>query len=109
MAYALEPARYQVGDADEIFHEYMIEGVPVRIEARDTRQERTGVHARVTITEGGNLLAWTAFNVERDEDRVRLANSAYGHMHDTPALVIDRESTRLNSRHQLISSSLLLF
>ncbi len=54
--------------------------------AENVRQERTGVHAKISIemTNGspntGALLAWSNFNVERDEDRVRLANSAGKHL-----------------------------
>jgi hypothetical protein len=44
--------------------------------AENLRQERTGVHARVSLTCNGADLAWSNFNVERDEDRVRLVNSA---------------------------------
>lgn len=45
--------------------------------AEDVRKERTGVHGKVIVTLDKVLLAWTSFNVERDEDRTRLANSAY--------------------------------
>lgn len=48
--------------------------------AESVRQERTGVHALVRIGANGSVLAWSNFNVERDEDRVRLANSAYTHL-----------------------------
>lgn len=48
--------------------------------AQSVRQERTGVHARVTLECDGAVLAWSNFNVERDEDRVRLANSAFKHL-----------------------------
>jgi hypothetical protein len=40
-------------------------------------QERTGVHARLSIAYQGVTLAWSTFNIERDEDRVRLVNSAH--------------------------------
>lgn len=49
----------------------------IRFLARDVRRERTGIHANIRITLNGVMLAGTVFNVERDEDRVRLANSAY--------------------------------
>ncbi len=48
--------------------------------AESIRQERTGVHARVSIGCNDATLAWSNFNVERDEDRVRLTNSAYEHL-----------------------------
>jgi len=41
------------------------------------RQERTGFHAEVRIAVGGVTLAYDTFNVGRDADRTRLANSAY--------------------------------
>jgi hypothetical protein len=52
-------------------------GAAIFYHAEDVRKERTGVHAKVIITFDKVLLAWTSFNVERDEDRTRLANSAY--------------------------------
>lgn len=52
----------------------------VTFRAQGVRQERTGIHARVTITCDGADLAWSNFNVEKDEDRVRLTNSAHGHL-----------------------------
>lgn len=45
--------------------------------AQGVRKEKTGVHATVTIALDNERLAWSNFNVERDEDRVRLANSAH--------------------------------
>jgi hypothetical protein len=46
--------------------------------AADLRRERTGVHAKVEILINGTPLRWSNFNVERDEDRGRLANAAHG-------------------------------
>ncbi len=40
-------------------------------------QEKTGTHARVTIKYDYNLLDWSYFNIERSEDRTRLAYSAH--------------------------------
>ena len=48
--------------------------------SRDLRLERTGIHAVVSVAMNGTALAWSNFNIERDEDRVRLANSAYTHI-----------------------------
>jgi hypothetical protein len=47
------------------------------LKAEAVRQERSGVHARVSIALDGIALAWGQHNIERDEDRVRLGNSAY--------------------------------
>ena len=49
---------------------------PLVFRAESIREERTGVHARLEISLGGVVLAWTACNVEKDEDRLRLANRA---------------------------------
>jgi hypothetical protein len=53
--------------------------------AEGIRQERTGVHARITLDCNGAVLAWSNFNIEKDEDRVRLANSAYLHLNGMAA------------------------
>lgn len=52
----------------------------VWIRGEDVRRERTGVHAKISIGIEHVSLAWTNFNVERDEDRLRLANSAHRHL-----------------------------
>lgn len=52
-------------------------GRAIRLVAEDVRKERTGIHAKIMVYLDDELLAWTNFNVERDEDRVRLANSAF--------------------------------
>lgn len=49
----------------------------LRLRAADLRKERTGVHGRLTIAIGSTMLAWSSFNLERDEDRRRLSNSAH--------------------------------
>jgi len=45
--------------------------------AEDLRKERTGVHGRFTIFCNNTMLAYSTFNIERDEDRVRLVNTAH--------------------------------
>ena len=49
----------------------------LRIRAENVRRERTGVHARITILLDEAVLSWDVFNVERSEERGRLAKSAY--------------------------------
>lgn len=62
-------------------HSYTLEsGNVLRFGAQDVRRERTGIHAKVKISVNWVSLASTNFNIERDEDRVRLSNSAYGHL-----------------------------
>ena len=66
-----------------ILHRYNLQtGNVLRFAAKDTRRDRTGIHAQVTISINWVTLGWTNFNIERDEDRVRLANSAYKHLDD---------------------------
>lgn len=65
-------------EGPDIMQEYKLTtGNIVRYSARDVRRENSGIHARVAIAINHVTLAWTTFNVERDEDRVRLANSAF--------------------------------
>lgn len=47
------------------------------IQASEMRRERTGFHAVVTILDNDKDLAWNNLNIGRDEERVRLVNSAY--------------------------------
>lgn len=48
----------------------------LEFEAVNIRHSRTGLHCRVQIASAGALLAYDNFNVERDEERRRLSNSA---------------------------------
>lgn len=52
-------------------------GAKLRITAEGVRRERTGVHAKISIYQDAVLLAFSQFNVERDEERGRLARSAH--------------------------------
>lgn len=76
-------------EGDLIVHRYeLATGNTIRMAARDVRRERTGVHANLSISMNWVSLAWSNFNIERDEDRVRLANSAYQHL-DAKANALD--------------------
>src|SRR5580765_2847992 len=55
-------------------------GLTLQLVADDVREERTGIHAKLKILGNDAVLAYSSFNVDRDEDRVRLANSAYKHL-----------------------------
>jgi hypothetical protein len=57
----------------------LVDGVVyvVQFSAQDVRRERAGIHARVDISINNVTLAYSTFNIEKDEDRVRLANSAF--------------------------------
>lgn len=45
--------------------------------AEQIRRERTGIHAKISILIESTLLAWSQFNVERDEERTRITNKAH--------------------------------
>mgnify|MGYP001603292740 FL=1 len=53
------------------------DGCTVEFSAKLIRQERTGVHARLSLALNDDVLAWTNGNVEKDDERVRLRNSFY--------------------------------
>ncbi len=51
--------------------------LPLRIQATGIRRERTGIHATLHIYLRDRCLAWSHFNLERDEERTRLARKAH--------------------------------
>jgi hypothetical protein len=51
-----------------------------RFEAGSIRRTNTGVHATLSVLWNGQRLSWSHVNIERDETRVKLVNSAYKHM-----------------------------
>src|SRR3990167_8267614 len=85
-----------------LLHKYVLaSGNELRIAARDIRREHTGVHANVSISLNWVSLAWTNFNIERDEDRVRLSNSTYAHL-DPKANALDiAEFSKTTMKHAL--------
>ena len=52
-------------------------GEALVLRAKDVRPERTGVHAHIEVLCEGVLLGYSIFNIGRDEDRLRLANSIH--------------------------------
>lgn len=52
------------------------ERMSMTLRAGGIHQERSGVHARLEIACNNVVLAWGVVNTDRDEDRVRLTNSA---------------------------------
>lgn len=66
----------------------------IMLAANNIRRERTGVHAQVVITINGVTLAYSNFNVEKDEERVRLANSTFKSYRDN-GLAVDYPATFL--------------
>ncbi len=53
--------------------------------ADEIRSERTGIHARVSITLDKTVLAYDLFNVDRHKERVSLANAASGRVNGSVA------------------------
>lgn len=72
--------KYELSDEGRIVAGARTNTGVLRFGADDVRRERTGVHARVFIAFDRQVLAFNQFNVERDEDRTRLANSAWGQL-----------------------------
>lgn len=52
------------------------DGRRLEFEATNLRPTDTGVHARLEVSMDDRVLAFSIFNLERDEDRTRFANSA---------------------------------
>lgn len=82
-------------DGDALVHDHIVGEGTFRIRAEAIHQERTGVHARIAILYQGVALGWSSFNIERDEDRLRLANSAHRHLNgqakDYPATYLKQD------------------
>ena len=71
---------YILPNGKGIFFDREIEesgGSFIRFEASDLRKTGTGVHAKVVLKLDDRLLTHNTFNIERDDERGRLTNSAY--------------------------------
>ena len=55
----------------------LVGGYVIRFKARNISQTRTGLHAKLFLGVNNQLSAYSYFNIERDEERGRLANSAH--------------------------------
>jgi len=64
-------------DGDWLLHRHNIEVGDLDIRARAIQRAPSGVHARIDIILNGTSRAWSMLNIEKDEQRVRLANSAH--------------------------------
>jgi hypothetical protein len=51
-------------------------GQTITVRAENVRKERTGIHGKITILLEGRAIAFDTFNVERSEERGRLAKAA---------------------------------
>ena len=65
-----------------VYDHVMSSGSVLRFEAKDVRQEKTGLHAHVAIQLNGTLLTHHLFNVNREEERTRLGNRVHDMMSD---------------------------
>lgn len=50
---------------------------PVQFRAENLRKERTGLHGKATILYKYNPLSWSVFNLDRSEERQKLAKTAW--------------------------------
>ncbi len=75
-----ESVAYQ-SDNDLIFWEKMVANQVLRLQAEKISEERTGIHARVTILMD-TPLSWSYLNIERREDRSSLATAAHSSIPD---------------------------
>ncbi len=53
---------------------------PVEFKAENLRKERTGLHGKATILHKFTPLSWSVFNLERNEERNKLAKNAFIHL-----------------------------
>jgi len=53
---------------------------PVQFRAENIRREKTGVHGKTTILHKYHPLAWSVFNLERAEERTKLAKAAFARL-----------------------------
>jgi len=81
-------------DEDAIIWNRFVADRVITFKAESIRQERTGIHARVIISCDYVALSWSQFNVERSEERTRLANSAYSQIKGDIADKLSKEDMR---------------
>ena len=67
---------YQLDDGAISWHKMVGERL-ITFTAENISQERTGIHAKTSISCDYDSLAWGYFNIERSEDRKRISNQAY--------------------------------
>jgi len=68
------PAYQMVDDAIVWQH------TPCEFRAENLRKERTGLHGKATILYKFTPLSWSVFNLERNEERGKLAKNAHAHL-----------------------------
>ncbi len=75
----MDTARAKTEIKDESVEESitLISGNTLLIKAENVRRERTGIHARITLLLDKVVLGWGVLNIERSEERGKLAKSAF--------------------------------
>ena len=75
----LDKPAYKMEDEAIVWHK-TIDDESITFKAISLKQERTGIHGKVSIFCDYMPLAWSILNIERSEDRIRLSNAAYGQL-----------------------------
>jgi hypothetical protein len=88
---------YQRRDDGSIVNIINVGGAAITFKSVNIRRERSGIHAQVEIAAGRILLAYSDFNIDRDEDRTRIANSAHRHLGE----VLQQTYPRAELKHDL--------
>lgn len=87
------PVYRQLDDA--IQWDKQVDGLLLSFRAEKISDERTGVHARITINAQHETLSWSYLNIERREDRSSLSSAAFG------ILKTDTKYSKDDLRHDL--------
>ena len=66
----------------------------IQIIAKDVQRQRTGLHCHLAVLIRDKVVAHSFFNVFRDEERVRLANSAHAQFPDIDRMAYSKEDMR---------------
>lgn len=74
--------QYQI-KGDSIYWVKLVEEHDLSFEATKVNENSTGVHARITLTYDNQMLAWGYCNIEKSDERTRLADSAYQQLKGT--------------------------
>ena len=80
---------------------------PCEFQVENLRRERTGLHAKVTILYKFTPLTWSVFNIERSEERAKLAKNA--HLRLKPEVKKDYPETELKKDFDLFCQDLWQF
>lgn len=67
---------------------------PVQFKVENIRKERTGLHGKAVILYKYRPLAWSVFNLERSEERTKLAKSAFARLRPEVKNVYPEDSLR---------------